>query len=190
MPRAVYPSMAEDSRMGTLRLHSICRGRLPTDRKSTRRQASFFLSHSPSCPAPPPRHPATRARHSREGGNLDARSYDVCRDRIRDTMSFPRRRESGRARCYGIFLKCAALRRLPHRPGAEEGGAGGDEQAAGKEEQQQQPARYPNAASSRELVGRNGRRGGRGRGRGHRRASWRHRWRWCGRGRPGRHDVI
>ena len=58
----------------------------------------------------------------------------------RPYSSFPRRRESGRARCYGIFLKCAILRRPPHRPGAEERGARGDEQAAGKEEQEQQAA--------------------------------------------------
>ena len=32
---------------------------------------------------------------------------------------------------------CALLRRLPRRPGAEEGGADGNEQAAGEEEQEQ-----------------------------------------------------
>ena len=104
-------------------------------------------------------------RHSRVGGNLDARraaSVDVG----------------------------PILQRPPHRPGAEERGAGGDEQAASKEEQEQQAARYACAASSGELVRGNGRRGGRGRRRGHWRASWGHRWRRCWRGRPGCHDVI
>ena len=76
--------------------------------------------------------PATHCRHSRVGGNLDARraaSVDVG----------------------------AALRRPPRRPGAEERGTCGDEEAAGKEEQEQQPARYASAASSGELVRRNGR---------------------------------
>ena len=58
---------------------------------------------------------------------------------------------------------CAILRRFPRRPGAEERGAYSDEQAASEEKQQQQPARYAGAASSGELVRRNGRRGGRGR---------------------------
>ena len=103
--------------------------------------------------------------------------------------SFPRRRESGRA-VLRRPLMCACLRRLPRRPGAEERGARGDEQAAGKEEQEQQAAGDAGAASSGELVRRNGRRSGRGRRRGHRRAGWRHRWRGCGRGRPGCYDVI
>ena len=37
-------------------------------------------------------------------------------------------------------LMRALLRRLPRRPGAEEGGACGDEQAASKEEQEEQAA--------------------------------------------------
>ena len=83
MPRAVYPSMAEDSRMGALlesdwparpmpsmakdsrmgalRLHSICRGRLPTDSKSPR-----------------------PCRHSRVGGNLDAPSTNHPANRTSD----------------------------------------------------------------------------------------------------------
>ena len=55
------------------------------------------------------------------------------------------------------------LQRPRRRPHAEEGSAGGDEEGAGKEEQEQQTARDAGAASSGELVGRNGRRGGRGR---------------------------
>ena len=84
----------------------------------------------------------------------------------------------------------AVLRRLPRRPGAQDRGACSDEEAAGKEEQEQQAAGDAGAASSGELVRRNGRRGGRGRRRGDRRASWGHRWRGRGSGRPGRHDVI
>ena len=231
MPRAVYPSMAEDSRMGALlesdwparpmpsmakdsrmgalRLHSICRGGLPPDRKSTHRQASFspILHHSrghhiipQAChviPAIYPLHtrtpptsfprrresgrallwrlprwdtgydviPATPCRHSREGGNLDAR------------------------RAASVDVR-APLRRPPRRPGAEERRACGDEEGAGEEEEQQQAAGDAGAASPGELVGGDGRRGGRGRRRGHWRASWGHGWRGCGRGRPGVHDVI
>ena len=57
----------------------------------------------------------------------------------------------------------AVLRRPSHRPGAEERRACGEEQAAGEEEQEQQPTGDAGAASSGELVGRNGCRGGRGR---------------------------
>ena len=53
----------------------------------------------------------------------------------------------------------ARLRRLPRRPGAEDRGAGGDEEGAGEEEHEQQAAGDAGAASSGEIVRRNGRRG-------------------------------
>ena len=68
-----------------------------------------------SFPLPLPSSPRPLSRHSRVGGNLDARhaaSVDV-----------------------GVLL-----RRPPRGPGAQERRARGDEQAAGEEEQEQQPS--------------------------------------------------
>ena len=87
-------------------------------------------------------------------------------------------------------LTYGLLGRHPRGAGAEEGGAGGDEEGAGEEEEEEQAAGDAGAAGSGELVGGNWRRGGRGRRRGDGRAGWGHGWRWCGRGRPGRYDVI
>ena len=131
---------------------------------------------SRNAPAVIPRSPP---RHSRVGGNLDTR---VCPHRPAPIItSFPRRRESGHAvlrrlsrgawfvppRVGGTdhahSLTSGLLGRLPRGAGAEEGGSCGDEEGAGEEEHEEEAAGDAGAASSGELVGRNGRRGGRGR---------------------------
>ena len=186
-------------------------------RRGVRTQTARFPQHThlipapiiTSCPTPPPSfprrresgharmptitsHPATHPRHSRVGGNLDARYCGVSRAArvsVHPTGWGHRPRAHVRVLTASLSMR-ASLRRLPGGAGAEEGGACGDEQAAGEEEQQQQAAGDAGAASSGELVRRNGRRGGRCHRRGHGRASWGHGWRRCGRGRPGCHDVI